>query len=139
MTTTFQINATSLETVTATIGKLPELTPEPNFDNRRCLHKVLCERLETIPSSQAKQHGYRGMAEHTDAYQQLGEDPWQYPNDPGCRPPYPCHIQVKAAKNAEILEKWAPEKEAWDTLINVHRETYLELCKAVTRKFRRNP
>ena len=85
MTTTFQINAIFLEAVKATIGKLPELTPEPNFDNRQCLHKVLCEHLETIPSSQAKQHGYRGMAEHTDAYQQLGEDPWQYPNDPGCQ------------------------------------------------------
>ena len=75
MTTTSQINAISLETVKTTIGQLPTLTPEPNFDNRRRLHKVLCERLETIPSSQAKQHGYQGMAEHTDSYQQLGEDP----------------------------------------------------------------
>ena len=76
MTTTFQIHSISLDTVKATIRKLPELTPKPNFDNRRRLHKLLCEILETIPSSQAQQHGHQGMAEHVDVYQQLGENSW---------------------------------------------------------------
>ena len=105
MTTTFQISAISLETVNNTICQLPKLTPKPNFNNRWHLHKVLCKHLETIPSSQANQHGFQAMDEYTDTYQHLEEQPWQYPTDPGRRPPYPCHRQVQAPERAEILDK----------------------------------
>ena len=104
------LSSTSLKLAVATVGKLPSMAPEPNFENRRKLHQKLCEKLETIPSTLSTSYGHRGMVEHPDLYNELGEQPWVYPTDPGSRPPYPTHRRLRKDEPEVVYENWAGHK-----------------------------
>ena len=113
--------------------------PEPNFRNRRETHRVLCERLMTLPSSLSLRSGHRDMAEYPYVYAALGEQQWTYPANPDRRAPIPAHRLIRADEHAQIIDGWQTLKETWDTLQNVHRAAFAALCKAVPVDYHSNP
>ena len=121
------------------IGTLPTMTPEPSFQNRRKTHRVLCERLATLPSTKSAREGHRGVAELPYIWQSLGEQPWVYEPNPGRSAPLPAHRVANADERQASVHTWEPKRECYDTEQNVHRAIYAALRKAVPVDYHSNP
>ena len=87
------------------IDTLPTMHPEPSFQNRRKTHRVLCERLTTLPSTKSSREGHRGVAELPYIRAILGEEPWAFEPNSRQSAPFPdiAWLMRTSAKPASTL------------------------------------
>lgn len=98
------VHPITYEECAAIIGTLPNMGPEPTFEKRRKTHRILCQRLATIPCVQSATQGHRAMVEYPHVLQQLGENAFVYITDPGSKPQIPRHQRINAQERETIKE-----------------------------------
>ena len=79
------------------------------------------------------------MDETPHEYGLRGEQPWDYPDNPGERPAIPTHRTVPRSERDQLCDAWSPKKERWETLINVHRAAFEAMKLAVPKAYRSQP
>lgn len=115
------------------IGTLPDLAPRPNANNLRALTLHLEQRLETIPSFQAPDHGYVGLVMPPEIYALRTATAWtDWPN-PGPHPD-PADTTAQQNNNKTIYDS---NKAVYDSDQNVRRAVNDALNDAIPNAFRK--
>eukprot|EP00804_Cyclotella_cryptica_P012938 CCRYP_002290-RA/>CCRYP_002290-RA protein AED:0.50 eAED:0.37 QI:0/0/0/1/0/0/2/0/633 len=115
------------------VGILPSLAPRPNAVNIRALSRLLEQRLEKIPCTQAPEHGFVGMVLPAQIYALRCEAPWTEWPDPGNHP---------AAANTSVEQRnvktiYDANRVVFDSQENVRRAINNALNDAIPNAFRK--
>ena len=117
------------------IGQLPSLGPRPTATNIRALVVDLVDKLTIIPSEQAPDLGYAGMAEQEATYALSTNTPWTNWPNPGAHRATDPNWTTTEQKDADVL--YDANKRVFDSEANVRRAVISALNEAVPRKYKR--